>query len=252
MERRRTVLTRPRQSHPSIPFLVFFLFESTFGNSHIYQLKSWSPWSVNIFHFFFQMEKFQTGEAWVIFTRPPLAWTPSDLSGPSLVYYYASWRLFPLFFWVLMFFESGCDSVGHDADRLEQKQDVGQILHQNFFYELASHHQFKDPVMFQSSVKPGALGPPDASLDPFRWFIILQLEKILRGKLGGFWVRKKGHQFDPLRMDWTTQIFWTCDIFMSLISGYVHEGAACFFSEKNSQLCKFSGNFQQTLNKWGW
>lgn len=42
----------------------------------------------------------------------PLAWTPSDLSGPSLVYYYASWRLFPRFFWVLMFFESGCDSVG--------------------------------------------------------------------------------------------------------------------------------------------
>lgn len=74
---------------------------------------------------------------------------------------------FPRFFWVLMFFESGCDSVGHDADRLEQKQDVGQILHHNFFYELASHHQFKDPVMFQSSVKPGALGAPDASLDLF-------------------------------------------------------------------------------------
>lgn len=37
--------------------------------------------------------------------------------------------------------------------------------------------------------------------------------------------------FDPdphwftTTMDWTTQIFWTCDIFMSLISGYVHEGA---------------------------
>ena len=26
-------------------------------------------------------------------------------------------------------------------------------------------------------------------------------------------------------MDWTTQIFWTLDIFMSLITGYVHEGA---------------------------
>lgn len=36
--------------------------------------------------------------------------------------------------------------------------------------------------------------------------------------------------FDPdphwftTTMDWTTQIFWTCDIVMSLITGYVHEG----------------------------
>lgn len=196
------------------------------------------------FPFFFQMEKFQTGEAWVIFTRPPLAWTPSDLSGPSLVYYYASWRLFPRFFWVLMFFERGCDSVGHDADRLEQKQDVGQILHQNFFYELASHHQFKDPVMFQSSVKPGALGPPDA-FGPFSVVHNPSAWKNPPGKLGGFWVRKKGHQFDPLRMDWTTQIFWTCDIFMSLISGYVHEGAACFFPEKTASCA----SFQETSSK---
>lgn len=34
------------------------------------------------FPFFFQMEKFQTGEAWVIFTRPPLASFGLDTVGP--------------------------------------------------------------------------------------------------------------------------------------------------------------------------
>lgn len=27
-----------------------------------------------------------------------------------------------------------------------------------------------------------------------------------------------------LRMDWITQIFWTIDMLMSLLTGYVHEG----------------------------
>ena len=27
-----------------------------------------------------------------------------------------------------------------------------------------------------------------------------------------------------LRMDWITQIFWTIDMLMSLVTGYVHEG----------------------------
>ena len=33
-----------------------------------------------------------------------------------------------------------------------------------------------------------------------------------------------------LRMDWITQIFWTIDMLMSLLTGYVHEGEGPYLS----------------------